>query len=198
MAEEKKICNVCGNELPLSSFYKDKKGGKFGVRSLCIACFNKKSTYYRKTKEGLITQMYHAQKQNSILRGHELPDYSKEEWLLSNPEFHKYYDNWVDSGYNKWMSPSCDRKSSLKPYSFSNLQLGTLADNLKNENIEMRAGLIGGCIPVIGINKKTGLSMRFVSTKDAGRKTGAHFSHVSACCLGKRKSAGGYTWRYEV
>lgn len=38
---------------------------------------------------------------------------------------------------------------------------------------------------------------RFWGTKEACRKTGIFQSNISKCCLGKRKSAGGYQWKYE-
>lgn len=36
----------------------------------------------------------------------------------------------------------------------------------------------------------------FESTMDAQRKTGIGNSNISQACLGKRKSAGGYHWKY--
>lgn len=36
----------------------------------------------------------------------------------------------------------------------------------------------------------------FVSTRDAWRKTGISYSHISECASGKRKTAGGYRWGY--
>lgn len=36
----------------------------------------------------------------------------------------------------------------------------------------------------------------FVSTRDAWRKTGVSYSHISECASGKRKTAGGYRWGY--
>lgn len=194
-----KICKVCGKSLPLTSFYEDKRGGKYCVRSLCKECLNQKYTDYRKSKDGVITQIYHQQKQSSAIRGHSAPDYIKQElyeWLMSNPNFSILHDNWVKSGYKKEFAPSCDRISSLKPYSFSNLQLDTFAQNLKNENLEMMQGIIGRAIPVIGTCIKTGASLSFVSASEAQRKLGFYKSHISACCLGKRKSTKGYRWRY--
>ena len=37
----------------------------------------------------------------------------------------------------------------------------------------------------------------FYGTMEAERKTGVNFRHISHCCLGQRKSAGGYQWRYK-
>lgn len=46
-------------------------------------------------------------------------------------------------------------------------------------------------------DKSTGeLLAIFPSTNEAGRVTGINQSHICSCCNGKRKSAGGYIWRY--
>ena len=46
-------------------------------------------------------------------------------------------------------------------------------------------------------DKSTGeLLATFPSTCEAERFTGIANTHISACCLGKRKSAGGYIWKY--
>ena len=46
-------------------------------------------------------------------------------------------------------------------------------------------------------DKKTGeLLATFPSTMKTERVTGIANQHISACCLGKLKSAGGYIWRY--
>ena len=36
----------------------------------------------------------------------------------------------------------------------------------------------------------------FPSTHEAKRVTGINQGHISSCCIGRRKSAGGYVWRY--
>ena len=46
-------------------------------------------------------------------------------------------------------------------------------------------------------DKSTGeLLATFPSTHEAERVTGIANSNISKCCLGKRKSVGGYIWRY--
>ena len=50
--------------------------------------------------------------------------------------------------------------------------------------------------PVISIDKRTGLILEFVSSKEASRQTDIDQSHITACCKGKRKSAGGFAWYY--
>ena len=36
----------------------------------------------------------------------------------------------------------------------------------------------------------------FISTRDAWRKTGINYTHISECANGKRKTAGGFKWGY--
>ena len=46
-------------------------------------------------------------------------------------------------------------------------------------------------------DKSTGeLLATFPSTHEAERVTGIAYQNISACCLGKYKSAGGYVWKY--
>lgn len=42
------------------------------------------------------------------------------------------------------------------------------------------------------------LLAKFPSIIESARKTGINQSHICACCRGKRKSAGGYVWRFAV
>lgn len=37
----------------------------------------------------------------------------------------------------------------------------------------------------------------FYGISQAGRETGINFRYISSCCLGKRKQAGGYQWKYK-
>ena len=51
--------------------------------------------------------------------------------------------------------------------------------------------------PVYSINKESGLITYWESIMEAERQTGISNSHISKCCQGKRKSAGGYYWMYS-
>lgn len=37
----------------------------------------------------------------------------------------------------------------------------------------------------------------YISTREAERKTKIPNQHIGQCCLGKRKTAGGYVWKYK-
>lgn len=49
---------------------------------------------------------------------------------------------------------------------------------------------------VLQYTKENELLAHYESTCEAQRQTGIHQTKISACCLGKRKTAGGYIWRY--
>lgn len=48
----------------------------------------------------------------------------------------------------------------------------------------------------VGMYNENGLLGVFVTVADAQRITRINGSHISACCKLKRKTAGGYVWRY--
>ena len=51
---------------------------------------------------------------------------------------------------------------------------------------------------VLMFDKSTGeLLATFPSLMEAGRVTGINQGNICSCCLGKKKSAGGYKWRYS-
>ena len=50
--------------------------------------------------------------------------------------------------------------------------------------------------PVIQYTKDGREIARYASQKEAMEKTGIQSRHISCCCKGKRKTTGGYVWRY--
>ena len=50
---------------------------------------------------------------------------------------------------------------------------------------------------IIQFSKNGDKINEFISLTEAGRKTDINNSHISQCCLGKRKSAGGFIWKYK-
>lgn len=194
---KKLTCPLCGTELPEDSFYVDRTVNS-GRRKLCIPCYNLKSTAYRRSIHGVITQIWHNQKVNSRVRNHPEPSYTKSElagWIFRQKEWEKLYGEWVKSGFRPELSVSVDRIDSRLPYTLDNIRLGTFKENLLNENIEMRQGKIGRGRPVIGITE-TGKEIVFLSASIASRETGLQKTHISACARGERNSTGGYKWRY--
>lgn len=78
----------------------------------------------------------------------------------------------------------------------SNLEWTTIKDNT-NYGTGIKRGANKRSKPIIGINIKTGFVVEFKNAREAQRETKAMYQHISQCCLGKRKSAGGYRWFYK-
>lgn len=50
--------------------------------------------------------------------------------------------------------------------------------------------------PIFGISKINGLIVEYRSAKEAGKVLNIAPTSITACCKGKKKSAGGYVWHY--
>ena len=96
---------------------------------------------YRKTKKGVISSIYGAQKANNKRKGRELPTYTKKElseWLYSKEEFHIYFDNWVRLDYQSLYKPSVDRIDDNLGYTMANIQLTIWKHNLRKKRNRIR------------------------------------------------------------
>jgi hypothetical protein len=83
--------------------------------------------------------MYSNERSSSKKRGLKGPNYTKAEfkaWVLSQPNFMELYNDWVDSGYDRWYKPSADRIDNMKDYTLSNLQLMTAWENHQKSRME--------------------------------------------------------------
>lgn len=52
--------------------------------------------------------------------------------------------------------------------------------------------------PVLQYSKTGELINEYESAQDAGKQTGIYQGNICSCCLNKRKSAGGYIWRFKT
>lgn len=73
----------------------------------------------------------------------------------------------------------------------SNLEWTTQKENLRYSNIGWTPR------PVLQFTKDGVLVGEYESMYDAYKQTGVDFSSISACCLGKYKSAGNFIWKYK-
>ena len=51
--------------------------------------------------------------------------------------------------------------------------------------------------PILQFSKNGELIAEYPSLTEASRQTGCYKSHICQCCKGKRKSAGGFIWKYK-
>ena len=153
----------------------------------------------RRTKKGLIAQIYYNKKIHSKHRGHSMPTYTKEDlidWCFSQPKFHLLYDNWKRLDFQKDYVPSVDRKNDYIGYSINNIQITTWANNKKKGESDKKNGINNK-------NNKTVLQFtldgkyiaEFHSVAQAKRDT--LILHISECCIGNLKTAGGFIWKYK-
>lgn len=99
---------------------------------------------YSKTINGLLCRIYHnmkgrisgVQKKDYpyLYAGKELIDrYAFYEWAKTNEEFNKLYISWIESGCDRKIVPSIDRKDSSIGYVLGNMQWVTFSENCRGE-----------------------------------------------------------------
>ena len=94
---------------------------------------------YERTKKGKIMRIYRnmlsrvtgVQKQKyHLYRGKEiLPKSAFYNWAISSPDFAVLFDAWVESGYERKLSPSVDRVDSSQGYRIDNMEWVTHSEN---------------------------------------------------------------------
>ena len=196
-----KRCTKCSEMKPFSEFGVE-NAAKDGLKTRCRICRNSQLRDYRKTKEGLISNAYTNQIGSSKKRCHVMPDYSQgqlTEWALKQPVFHALFDTWEKSGYEKELIPSFDRLDDYEPYTLSNIQITTWHENKQKGHDDIRNGINNKqSKAVIGINITTGKTTEHHSIHQAERVLGISIQSISACCLGKQKTTGGFEWKFKI
>jgi hypothetical protein len=142
---------------------------------------------WRKTKRGLVTNLYHK------MKGRMEVQFSLEDLhsLAKSKKFDRLFLEWEKSGYQKQLKPSIDRISNKKTYSLDNVHWLTWGENRYKQTMERRARK--GRVAQI-LNGKT--IKIFNSQRDAVRKTGVSQSCISAVLNGRRATANGCQWEY--
>jgi hypothetical protein len=175
-----RICSKCGIEKQESEFYKAKN--KSGLYPSCKSCKTQVVNDFNKTKSGVIVKIYSSQKLTSKRRGYASPDYSKEQleqWCLSQPIFNKLFDEWVQSGYNSDLKPSCDRINDYESYVLSNMKVVTWKQNRERIYMDQKTGVNNkSSKAVVGENIRTGKFVEFYSQKEASRVTGISNANI--------------------
>jgi len=155
----------------------------------------------KRTKSGVITKIYGAQKGGAKKRGQHSPVYTNEElreWMLSQSIFHELYDRWVESNYDRWQRPSCDRLDNNKSYTVDNLRVVTWWENAHKYYEDIKNGIaLKTCKAVLQYDRNGNFVAEYYSIKQASRVTGIMSSSISATCNGRYKTAFGFFWRFK-
>jgi len=170
----------------------------------CKECNKIRCLNYSHTIDGLIAKIYLGQKGRSLKKWNTTVKYSKnelKEWLLKQSMFNILFVNWEKSNYNKMKVPSVDRINDNIGYEINNIQLMTWGENKAKGHRDIRSSkLIHGNKPqrpVIQYGLCGALISEYVSINEAMRLTGTISKNIIKVCRGKRKTAGGFKWKYK-
>ena len=198
---QSKKCTKCDTEKPLNMFGKH-YCCKFGVASECKKCEGERKIRNKRTKVGLIKDIYRSQNTNSKTRGMHQPTYSVGElieWAMSQKSFHELYDNWKASGYKKDLRPSFDRVSNELSYTLDNLRIVTWAENSQQIHEDQKSGKDGRMnMAVLHIDCCGRIKNWWHSARYAERELGYSNDSIGKVCRGQRKRLCGEIYMYET
>lgn len=194
-----KICTKCGVIKTRPEFSKG-RNYEDGLYCWCKACAKAHQKDYQRTKVGVSGSIYYSQRLSSVRRNHPPPSYTKQQlkdWLFNQELFHKLYDSWVASDYDRKLKPSCDRTDDYLSYSLGRLQLMTWQENNDKGNSDRKNGINNKANKAVSQYSKDGKPVgEYPSAYEAHRRTGISRGNISLVCNGKRKTAGGFIWEY--
>ncbi len=198
----------CGKVKSFSEFGKNKTK-KDGINSICKVCGAEKLLARTRTIEGKLKKIYDNQIESSKNRKHPKPTYIKKEFInmyKGNEDYLKLYHSWVESDYDKWLSPSFDRKDNSKGYDFDNLKCWcTWQENYDKQNIgtkendSLNSSATWRNIDVNQIDINTGnIINTYYSAHEAARQIGQpqNYGNISKCCRGDQRTSCGFKWEY--
>ena len=132
-------CKDCNQEKDRTQFSINR-----GSRSRsCKECNKLYMVEHRKTKLGLLAQIYGDQVKNSRKRFMKAPAYTLKEFqafAILDYSFNYLYSTWKGSGYTSGLNPSCDRINDYLPYSFDNIQFISWKENNTKSHQDVKAG----------------------------------------------------------
>ncbi len=195
-----KNCTQCGSKKLLSDFNRH-SSRKSGYDDQCRSCVKIYKDSYNRSREGHLAKIYSSQKKSSKRRGHCAPSYSLKElkkWALGQFLYEKIFKEWIVSGYSRWEAPSVDRIDDYKPYTLNNIQLMKWNENFNKGMEDRKNGILNKLsLSVVQMTRDKEFIADHYSISSAQRITSIDKCHISKCCKGKRRTAGGFCWKYK-
>lgn len=195
-----KECSVCHRILETSEFHFS-KANKDNLQTKCKKCNSEAGKLYKRTFNGLMSEIYSGQKTSSVLRGFgEITILKKDviEFCENNEEFMKMFKEWEKSNYYLDLRPTLDRIDNSIGYTIENIQPMTYRDNVNKEHKSRYNGSSNFIKNrVIQMDKEENEIEEFHSISEAARQTGGNQSHIGSCCNGKRKTHLGFKWKFK-
>jgi len=180
----KKICSKCSEEKIFDEFYSNKRG-KNGKRSQCKFCFNFLRKEYRKKYPWKVVFNHIKQRCNNP------NDKRYKDWggrgikcLITAEELKEL---WFRDKAWLLQKPSIDRKNNNGDYIFENckfieMSINTIKDRYKPINqYDLEGNFIRSWKGAVEIENLLGFANQ----------------NISKVCLGKRKTANRFIWRYS-
>ena len=133
-------CSSCGVVGGISLFSPSKLARGSGR---CKKCERKRKAFYdkqQKTKpkkynfKHLTGNLYTVQIYSSRDRGHPKPPWTLHElreWIVKQPHFNRLVEEWIVSEFDPKKKPTIDRINPMKPYTWNNIQLMTVRENMQ-------------------------------------------------------------------
>ena len=145
---------------------------------------------YRKTKKWVLTNSFHKMKAR---RWVEFSLQELHDRFLQDDKFDRIFQEWVKKWYQKQFIPSIDRINCKKWYTMSNIQILSWAENRFKQIMERRVRKW----PVLQMMWDD-IIKRYASQREALKITGLSQSNMSTVLNWKRKTCGGYWWKFEL
>lgn len=98
------------------------------------------------------------------------------------------YKNWLDSNYEYKLIPSTDRIDKTKDYSLDNIQIVTHSKNASQDKEKL---------PILMFDLAGNFICEWESKWAAHKALNIPNGNICKVCYGKRKSAGGYVFKFK-
>lgn len=161
---------------------------------------------YRRSIKGLVKAIWKHQLRNCKQRNHPVPEYTYDElfaYCTSSVNFNTLYSNWVNSSYDKELTPSVNRLDNSKTYSFDNIEIITWKENKQKAYTDIRNNVLhnptllnGGHKPVCQYSLEGVKLNTYISVSDAARNINGIHQAISDCCKGTRPTYKKFLWCY--